>query len=48
MLKIVRHADLLADTASSSPELDEKIRLRAPYVAPLNVLQVCVRISMSA
>jgi hypothetical protein len=25
---------------SASPELDEKLRLRAPYVAPLNVLQV--------
>lgn len=24
----------------STPNLDEKIRLRSPYVAPLNVLQV--------
>lgn len=24
----------------STPELDEKIKLRAPYVVPLNILQV--------
>jgi hypothetical protein len=26
----------------STPNLELKIRLRAPYVAPLNILQVCV------
>eukprot|EP00878_Enallax_costatus_P019069 GHUV01020106.1.p1 GENE.GHUV01020106.1~~GHUV01020106.1.p1 ORF type:complete len:382 (+),score=111.46 GHUV01020106.1:226-1371(+) len=41
VLKIVRHQELLEDAASGAhPELDEKIRLRSPYVAPLNVLQV--------
>lgn len=41
VLAIVGRQDLLEDAASgASPELDEKIRLRAPYVAPLNVLQV--------
>eukprot|EP00879_Flechtneria_rotunda_P028011 GHRR01030085.1.p1 GENE.GHRR01030085.1~~GHRR01030085.1.p1 ORF type:complete len:176 (+),score=45.72 GHRR01030085.1:424-951(+) len=41
VLEIVRHQDLLQDPADgASPELNEKIRLRAPYVAPLNVLQV--------
>ncbi len=42
VLAIVRHSDLLesAGGSSATPELDEKIRLRGPYVAPLNVLQV--------
>lgn len=41
VLAITRQKDLLEGAASgASPELDEKIRLRAPYVAPLNVLQV--------
>lgn len=25
---------------SATPELDEQIKLRSPYVAPLNILQV--------
>jgi phosphoenolpyruvate carboxylase len=44
VLEIVRHGDLLAGVtegrSAATPELEEKIRLRAPYVAPLNVLQV--------
>jgi phosphoenolpyruvate carboxylase len=41
VLAIVRQQELLEDPSNgASPELDEKIRLRAPYVAPLNVLQV--------
>jgi hypothetical protein len=41
VLAIVRQQELLEDPKNSaSPELDEKLRLRAPYVAPLNVLQV--------
>ncbi|WIA14756.1 hypothetical protein OEZ85_003241 [Tetradesmus obliquus] len=41
VLAIVRQDELLEDPSNgASPELDEKIRLRAPYVAPLNVLQV--------
>jgi hypothetical protein len=42
VLAIVRQQELLEDPGNgASPELDEKLRLRAPYVAPLNVLQVC-------
>jgi phosphoenolpyruvate carboxylase len=44
VLQIVRHRDLLEGVtegrSAATPELEEKIRLRAPYVAPLNVLQV--------
>jgi phosphoenolpyruvate carboxylase len=44
ILQIVRHGDLLEGAgdgrSAATPELEEKIRLRAPYVAPLNVLQV--------
>jgi phosphoenolpyruvate carboxylase len=45
VLQIVRHGDLLEGVShegrsAATPELEEKIRLRAPYVAPLNVLQV--------
>jgi phosphoenolpyruvate carboxylase len=41
VLAIVRQQELLEDPSNgASPELDEKLRLRAPYVAPLNVLQV--------
>ncbi len=31
----------------STPNLDEKIRLRAPYTAPLNILQVGARVLAS-
>ena len=43
ILIVVRKSVLLeGNTPSqmSTPNLDEKIRLRSPYVAPLNVLQV--------
>lgn len=41
VLALTRHAELLEDpNCGASPELDEKIRLRSPYVAPLNILQV--------
>ncbi len=40
VLDIVRQKSLLVGCLTASPELDEKIKLREPYVAPLNVLQV--------
>lgn len=41
VLALVRHKELLEDPDNgASLELDEKLRLRAPYVAPLNMLQV--------
>lgn len=41
MLALTRHQELLqAPDMGSTPELDEKIKLRAPYVVPLNILQV--------
>eukprot|EP00877_Chromochloris_zofingiensis_P014491 jgi/Chrzof1/9296/UNPLg00263.t1_PEPC1[v5.2] len=46
VLDIVRQKDLLEGCLNASPELDEKIRLRAPYVAPLNILQVMALYSL--
>mmetsp|Transcript_15103 Transcript_15103/g.26792 ORF Transcript_15103/g.26792 Transcript_15103/m.26792 type:complete len:755 (-) Transcript_15103:169-2433(-) len=46
LLYVIRKNTLLESAAggSASPHLDEKLRLRAPYVAPLNVLQaLCIR-----
>jgi phosphoenolpyruvate carboxylase len=41
VLALTRHQELLqAPDTGSTPELDEKIKLRAPYVVPLNILQV--------
>jgi phosphoenolpyruvate carboxylase len=41
VLALVRQTELLEDPENgASPELDEKLRLRAPYVTPLNILQV--------
>jgi hypothetical protein len=41
VLALTRHQELLeAPDIGSTPELDEKIKLRAPYVVPLNILQV--------
>lgn len=40
VLTICRQTVLLHGCLNSSPELDEKIKLRGPYVVPLNVLQV--------
>lgn len=43
VLALTRHQELLqAPDMGSTPELDEKIKLRAPYVVPLNILQVTV------
>ena len=39
-MAIVRQSNFLEKCTNSSPELDEKLKLRAPYVTPLNVLQV--------
>lgn len=41
VLALTRHQELLqAPDTGATPELDEKIKLRSPYVAPLNILQV--------
>jgi phosphoenolpyruvate carboxylase len=41
VLALTRHQELLqSPDTGATPELDEKIKLRAPYVAPLNILQV--------
>lgn len=45
VLALTRHQELLqAPDTGATPELDEKIKLRAPYVAPLNILQVRPRL----
>jgi phosphoenolpyruvate carboxylase len=45
VLALSRHQELLqAPDTGATPELDEKIKLRAPYVAPLNILQVRPRL----
>ncbi|GAB4814757.1 hypothetical protein N2152v2_001803 [Parachlorella kessleri] len=42
LLKVVKHTGLLS--SSSTSFLQQKLQLRAPYVAPLNILQVyCLR-----
>jgi hypothetical protein len=40
VLRVVRQGTLLQSALTATPQLDEKIKLRAPYVTPLNVLQV--------
>ena len=40
MLQIMKHSGLLS--SSSTAFLQQKLQLRAPYVAPLNILQVGV------
>jgi hypothetical protein len=40
VLRVVRQGTLLQSALAATPQLDEKIKLRAPYVTPLNVLQV--------
>jgi phosphoenolpyruvate carboxylase len=38
MLKVMKHPGLLSSTSTAF--LQQKLQLRAPYVAPLNILQV--------
>jgi len=40
LLTVIKKAALLENGAIAQPHLDEKLRLRAPYIGPLNVLQV--------
>jgi len=46
LMAIVRQSNFLEKCLNSSPELDEKLKLRAPYVTPLNVLQVTALCSL--
>lgn len=52
ILAVINKASLLGAALEGSnnatAKLDEKLRLRAPYVAPLNILQVRTRRSLPA